>query len=99
MAGTQAKTRFALWPGHDGEGLSDRSSLREQLVDVVPVHQMIDERLEVVGPAVAVVDVVGMLPDIDAENRRGAVHQRIFAVRGLGDFEFAILDGEPGPTG
>ncbi len=25
--------------------------------------------------------------------------QRVFAVRGLGDFELAVLDGEPGPAG
>jgi hypothetical protein len=27
------------------------------------------------------------------------VHQRILAVRGLGDFELAVLDLKPGPAG
>src|SRR6201746_2028940 len=76
-----------------------RSNLAEQLVDIVPVDEVIDERLQIVGTAVAVVDVVGMLPDVAAEDRRGAVDQRAFAVRGLGDFELAVLDLKPAPAG
>src|SRR5271169_2830678 len=60
---------------------------------------MVDERLQVIRAAVAIVDVVGVLPDVAAEDRRGAVHQRIFAVGGLGDFELATLDLEPAPAG
>ena len=59
---------------------------------------MIEKRLQVIRTAVAVVDVVGMLPDIDAEDRGGAVHQRAFAVGGLGDFELAVLDRQPRPA-
>src|SRR5215207_322619 len=72
--------------------------LRKHLLDVLPVHEVFDERLEVVGPAVAVVDVVGVLPDIDAEDRLGAVDERVLAVRRLHDREPAILDGKPGPA-
>src|SRR5437867_9467067 len=75
------------------------SHLAEQLVDIVPVDQMIAERLQIVGTAVAVVDVVGVLPDVAAEDRRGAVDQRALAVRGLGDFELAVLDRQPAPAG
>ena len=59
---------------------------------------MIDERLEVVRPAVAVIDVVGVLPDVAAEDRLGALHQRAFAVGGLHDRELAVLDGDPAPA-
>src|SRR6476620_2565912 len=45
------------------------------------------------------VDVVGVLPDVAAENRRRAVNQRALAVRGLGDFELAVLDRQPAPAG
>src|SRR5258707_7237 len=78
---------------------NEASGLREQLVDIFPIHQMIDKRLEVVGAAVAIIDVVGMLPNIDPEDRRGAMHQRIFAIRGLRDFKLAVLYSEPGPAG
>src|SRR5258708_27666256 len=46
-----------------------------------------------------VVDVVGVLPDVAAEDRRGAMDQRAFAVRGLGDFQLAVLDLQPAPAG
>src|SRR4051794_6942327 len=39
-----------------------------------------------------------MLPDVAAEDRKSAVHQRILAVRGLGDFELAVLDLQPAPA-
>src|SRR5215468_12171423 len=74
------------------------ASLAEHLVDVVPVDEILDERLDIVRTAVAVVDVVGVLPDVAAEDRGGAVHQRALAVRRLGDFELAALDREPAPA-
>src|SRR6266700_2724415 len=60
---------------------------------------MIDERLQIVRTAVAVVDVVGMLPDVATEDRGGAMDQRALAVRGLGNFELAVLDLQPAPAG
>ena len=60
-----------------------RSGLREQLVHVVPVHQMIDKRLQVVRAAIAIIDVIGMLPDVDAEDGRCAMDQRVLAIRSL----------------
>src|SRR3954469_19224849 len=75
------------------------SGLVEQGLDVFPVHEVLDKRLQIVGTAVAVVDVVGVLPDVAAEDRGGAVHQRILAVRGLGNLELAVLDLEPAPAG
>src|SRR6478752_1004733 len=74
------------------------SGLREQLLDIFPVHEILDERLEIVGTAVAIVDVIGVLPDVAAEDRGRAVHQRALAVRRLGDLELAALDREPAPA-
>src|SRR5580692_9856405 len=51
------------------------------LGDVVPVDETLEERLEVIGAPVAIVDVVGVLPDVAAEDRGAAVHQWILAVR------------------
>src|ERR1700760_1815793 len=76
---------------------SDR--LAVHLVDIFPVDQVLDERLQIVRTTVAIVDVVGMLPDVAAEDRERAVHQRILTVRGLGDFELAALARQPAPAG
>src|ERR1700742_2219963 len=75
------------------------SGLFEQLLDVFPVHEMIDERLEIVRTAVAIIDVVGVLPDVAAEDRRGAMNQRALAVGGLGNLQLAVLDRQPPPAG
>src|SRR6267154_6201326 len=63
---------------HPGMTESVSGHLREQLVDILPVHQMIDKRLQIIRAAIAIIDVIGMLPDVDAEDRRGAMHQRVF---------------------
>src|SRR5690606_2555920 len=68
------------------------------LEHVVPVDEVVDPRLQILRPGVAIVDVVGVLPNVDAENRRAAMHQRVFAVRRLHDFELAVLDRNPGPA-
>src|SRR5262245_2920847 len=60
---------------------------------------MIAERLQIIRTAVAIIDVVGVLPDVAAEDRRRAMDQRAFAVGGLGDFELAVLDRQPAPAG
>src|SRR5205814_7269442 len=83
---------------HPGMTESVSGHLREQLVDILPVHQMIDKRLQIIRAAIAIIDVIGMLPDVDAEDRRGAMHQRVFAVGGLGDFELAVLHRQPRPA-
>src|SRR6516165_7176680 len=61
------------------------------LLDVFPVHQMIEERFDVIRPAVAVVDVVGMLPHVATQNRFGPVHERVLAVGGLHHGDLAVL--------
>ncbi len=46
-----------------------RGSAGQVLVDEVPVHQVGEERLDELGASVAMVDVVGVLPDIDGQQR------------------------------
>src|SRR5471030_2860862 len=70
----------------------------KHLFDMVPVDQVVEERLDIVGTTVAVVDVIGMFPHIAAENGRAAMHQRVLAVRSLGDGKLAALDLDPGPA-
>src|SRR5690242_12770583 len=75
------------------------SGLLVELEHVVPVDQAVDERLEVFRTGVAIVDVIAVLPDIDAEDRGRAMDERVLAVRGLRDGELAILHRQPGPAG
>src|SRR5665647_3811884 len=67
----------------------------EQLFYVFPIHQVLEKSLEIIGPSVAIVDVIGVFPHIAAQNRRAAVHQRIFTVRGFGDA--CLLYTSPSP--
>src|SRR3954454_1029288 len=59
---------------------------------------MIEERLQVIRTAVTIIDVVGVLPDVAAEDRGCAMHQRVLPVRRLGDLELAVLDRQPAPA-
>src|SRR3954469_12975239 len=79
-------------------GTGSARRLGIHFLDVLPVDEIFEERLEVVRAAVAVVDVIGVLPDVAAEDRLGAVHQRVLAVRRLHDRELAVLDGDPAPA-
>src|SRR5262249_41386530 len=52
-------------------------------------------RFDVGGPAVLVLEVVGMLPDVDAEHGLLAVHHRVVLVRRALDDELAALIDDP----
>src|SRR6266436_3815892 len=75
-----------------------RSGFREQLVDILPVHQVIDPRLQIIRTAIVIIDVVGVLPDVDAEDRGGAMDQRVLAIGRLGNLELAVLHRQPRPA-
>src|SRR6202030_500085 len=66
--------------------------------DRVPVDH-VPPGFDIIGPAVLVIQVVGVLPNIDAENRCITVHERTVLVRRRDDFELAtlVLD-QPRPT-
>src|SRR5437016_5275751 len=73
----------------------------ESFFDRLPVHD-VPPRLDVVRPAVLIVQIIGVLPDVEPEQnglRRLAVHQRIVLVRRAGDREFAALVEQPRPAG
>ena len=68
----------------------------------LPYHVPVNNRpegFEVGGAAVLVVQVVGMLPDVEGENGFEAVGYRIVCIGALEDGQFAILLGcEPHPS-
>ena len=70
----------------------------EHFFDVLPVHQVIQERLEIIRPPVAIVDVIRVLPDVAAQDRCCTMNERVFAIRSLADDQLPVLDGEPRPA-
>src|SRR5450759_2327262 len=69
----------------------------QSLVHFRPVHD-VPPRRDVIGPAVLILQVVRMLPDVDAEDDLLAFHQRTVLVRGALDDELAALIDHPGPA-
>src|SRR5688572_29123004 len=76
---------------------SFRSSAFQQAIHFRPVHH-VPPRPKIIGPAVLVFQVVGVLPHIDAEDRLLAFHQRVVLVRRTGDFELAAVVNHPRPA-
>src|SRR5207248_6213745 len=60
--------------------------------------EMVEKRLHEVGPAVLVIEIVSVLPDIAGQERRLAERDRIDAVQGMSDLELAFVGDEPGPA-
>ena len=67
------------------------------LADEVPVDQA-REVLEVGGSGVAVVNVVGVLPDIHSQEGLVAVGQRVSSIGGIEDGDLSTLFSKPGPA-
>src|SRR3954467_8926574 len=76
-----------------------RSAVRgvEPLRHLVPVDH-VPPRLQVVRALVLVLEVVGVLPDVDPDQRRLAGGDRRVLVRGAGDGEPGAIVDEPGPA-
>ena len=65
----------------------------------VPVDDF-PEGCDVLGTAVSVIDVVGVLPDVNGEERLEALNDGVAGVGLLGDDELAVgVSGKPGPAG
>lgn len=59
---------------------------------------MIGENVQIIGSGVPVVDVVGMLPDIDGEQGLEPVSQWVSSVAGVHDLKIIVPLGQPGPS-
>ena len=70
----------------------------QALIDFVPIDN-IPPRRQIFGAAIVVFQVVGMLPDIVAENGEQTLGKRVVLIRGGDDLHFAALfSGEPNPA-
>src|SRR6516164_2269968 len=68
-----------------------------ELVRVPPVDH-VPPRLDVVGAAVLVLEVVGVLPHVEPEHRPPAFHDRVVLVRSRLDRKLAVLERQPRPA-
>src|SRR5688572_16328520 len=86
--------------GASGAGHCRRTAARPGPValDELPVHQA-PERLDVVRTGVAVIDVIGVLPDVTGQQRRLPGLQRRIGIRGAEHFQrSALAECEPRPS-
>ena len=64
----------------------------------VPIQQLRQHGLQVAGPLVLIVEVIGVLPDIDGEQAIDALGHRAFGVRRAHDRKLAAGRHQPGPA-
>lgn len=67
------------------------------LADEVPVDQT-GEVLKVGSSGIAIVNVVGVFPDIDSQKRLVAIGKGISSIGSIEDRDLSTLFGEPGPS-
>ncbi len=72
--------------------------LLEAFIHLGPIHY-IPPRRQVIRPAIVVLQVIRVFPDIVAEDRVQTLRQRIVLVRSGGNREFATLPHQPSPAG
>ena len=78
-------------------GLQGRDRSAHVVCDKVPVHE-IPEGVQILWTSVAIVDVVGVFPDITGQQRRACSGQRSCCVAGVLQRQLAIrILHQPGP--
>src|SRR5437762_9786189 len=78
-------------------GLPGQPASAKPLVDFVPVDD-VPPRVDVVRAAVLVFQVVGVLPDVEAEDRLLPVHHRVVLVRRALDRDLPAVVHDPRPA-
>src|SRR5487761_772498 len=98
---TVAQTTTAGRPAvaYASEPASRRSAPPKIFGGKIPVEQLVDYSIDVVGAPVLVIEVIGVLPHVDRQQRRLALGERNLGVAGLDDLELAALLHQPPPPG
>ena len=74
------------------------SKLRIALRDVIPVDHMNDRR-QIIRTAILILEVIGMLPNVDSEQRPPFGHQRAVLIRCCIEDQFFVrVHREPSPA-
>ena len=63
-----------------------------------PVRKLVEHGVDVIDAPVLVIEVIGMLPDIDGQERPRAVRERRFGIGGLQHLELGAFEDEPRPA-
>jgi len=63
-----------------------------------PVQQLAQHRFQVFGPRILVVEIIGVLPDIDGEQAIDALRHRGRRIGGFFHRELAVFRDQPGPA-
>src|SRR5215831_19513349 len=74
------------------------SGEREVLRCKIPVEELVDYRLDMVGTEILVIEVVRVLPDVDREQRDLAARERQLGVGRRSHLELVVVQHEPGPA-
>src|SRR5688572_29639469 len=83
-------------PGESGGAL--RVPAPQVALGELPVEQVVDDGGDVRRATFMVIEVVGVLPDVDREQRMAAVGDGRVGVRGGRDAQLAAVRGEPCPA-
>src|SRR5690606_25257096 len=68
-----------------------------ELIDKLPVDH-VPQSADIVGSLVLILQIISVLPNIDARQRDHAHRYRIILIGRADDLEFSVAHGEPGPT-
>src|SRR5437660_6352414 len=71
--------------------------LGEALRDRAPVHD-VPPGIDIIGAFVLVLQIIGVFPDVDTDDRYLAVHVRTILVGGAENLKLAIGQDQPGPA-
>src|SRR4051794_8446737 len=103
---SSARRRVLITPertpdrGRSCDPASRKGALGDSLValgDLGPVHG-VEPGVDVVGPLVLILQVVRVLPHVDADQRRLALGDRVVLVGAADDGEAGAVVHEPGPA-
>src|SRR5580658_7507460 len=70
----------------------------QDLCGEFPIHEVVEKRLDEVGAAVLVIEIIGVLPDVAGEERGLTERERRHGVRRLRDLELVLVDHQPSPA-
>src|SRR4051812_18437451 len=76
---------------------SAATSASQALVDLRPVHD-IEPGADVVGAAILVLEIIGVFPDVNPEQRSLALHDRAVLIRCAFNRQLAAAGDHPGPA-
>src|SRR6478735_6849875 len=99
MIGSHSSPDADRGPRRGPDQRSAAGSGAQVLVHEVPVDEVVEDDVEELRPRVAVVDVVGVLPHVDGEQRLLTVLEGQVGVGRLGHLELAAVVDQPGPAG